>query len=37
MKLVTFRTEDGIRHGVLRGEPRRRHASSTSAPGDLLD
>ena len=36
MKLVTFQTDDGIRHGILRGEPATA-ASSTSAPATCSD
>ena len=35
MKLVTFQTEDGIRHGMLRGEPD-NGPSSTSVPATSL-
>jgi 2-keto-4-pentenoate hydratase/2-oxohepta-3-ene-1,7-dioic acid hydratase in catechol pathway len=35
MKLVTFRTADGVRHGVLHGEPDTGHVTELGS-GDLL-
>jgi len=35
MKLVTFQTQDGIRHGVLEGEPTEGQVTDLG-PGDLL-